>query len=116
MGDLKKIVSMLPGVGSKLDQLDLDDRAFKRVEAMITSMTPAERAKPSIINPSRKRRIAKGSGTEVQDVNRLLKQFEQMQQMMKKLGNTGKRGLFGRRKMPKLDPKMLEGMGGFPKF
>ncbi|MBP0987212.1 MAG: signal recognition particle protein, partial [Oscillospiraceae bacterium] len=117
MGDLKKIVGMLPGVGNKIDDLDIDDNAFGRVEAMITSMTPAERAKPSIINPSRKRRIAKGSGTEVQDVNRLLKQFEQMQQMMKKLGGmNGKKGLFGRRKMPKLDPKMLDGMGGFPKF
>ncbi|MBR4200209.1 MAG: signal recognition particle protein [Oscillospiraceae bacterium] len=117
MGDLKKIVGMLPGVGNKLDELDIDDKAFSRVEAMITSMTPAERAKPSIINPSRKKRIAKGSGTQVQDINRLLKQFEQMQQMMKKLGGAGgKKGLFGRRKMPKLDPKMLEGMGGFPKF
>ena len=109
---------MLPGVGNKIDELDIDDNAFGRVEAMITSMTPAERAKPSIINPSRKRRIAKGSGTEVQDVNRLLKQFDQMQQMMKKLGGMGgKKGLFGRRKMPKLDPKMLDGMGGgFPKL
>ncbi|MBQ1817941.1 MAG: signal recognition particle protein, partial [Clostridia bacterium] len=101
MGDLKKIVSMLPGTAGKLDQLDIDDKAFKRVEAMITSMTPAERAKPSIINPSRKRRIAKGSGTTVQEVNRLLNQFDQTRQMMKKL--TGgrmkkkgpRRGLFG---------------------
>ena len=116
MGDLKKIVGMLPGVGNKIDELDIDDRAFSRVEAMITSMTPAERAKPSIINPSRKRRIAAGSGTQVQDVNRLLKQFDQMQQMMKKLGKTSKKGLFGRKKMPKIDPKKLEGMGGFPKF
>ena len=109
---------MLPGVSGKLDQLDLDDSAFGKVEAMITSMTKAERAKPSIINPSRKKRIAKGSGTEVQDVNRLLKQFDQMQQMMKKIGKGGK-GLFGRRKMPKIDPAMLEGMGGmggFPGF
>ena len=119
MGDLRKIVGMLPGVGNKLDELDLDDRAFGRVEAIITSMTPAERAKPSIINPSRKKRIAKGSGTQVQDINRLLKQFEQMQAMMKKLNGGGKKGLFGRRKMPKLDPSMLEGMGGkggFPKI
>lgn len=117
MGDLKKIVGMLPGIGNKIDELDIDEKAFGRVEAMITSMTPAERAKPSIINPSRKRRIAAGSGTQVQDVNRLLKQFEQMQQMMKKLGGmNGKKGMFGRRKMPKIDPKMLEGMGGFPKF
>ena len=116
MGDLKKIVGMLPGVGNKLDELDIDDKAFSRVEAMITSMTPAERAKPSIINPSRKRRIAAGSGTQVQDINRLLKQFDQMQQMMKKLGKSGGKGLFGRRKMPKIDPSMLNGTGGFPKF
>ena len=110
MGDLKKLVSMVPGVGSKIKDLDIDEKAFVRVEALITSMTPEERAKPSIINPSRKKRIAKGSGMQVQDVNRLLKQFEQMQQMMKKVGGGGK-GLFGRRKMPK-----LEGMNGFPKF
>ncbi|MBR3268448.1 MAG: signal recognition particle protein [Oscillospiraceae bacterium] len=115
MGDLKKLVSMVPGVGSKIKDLDIDEKAFVRVEALITSMTPEERAKPSIINPSRKKRIAKGSGMQVQDVNRLLKQFEQMQQMMKKVGGGGK-GLFGRRKMPKLDPSMMEGMNGFPKF
>ena len=75
--------------------------------------------RPSIISPSRKRRIAAGSGTQVQDVNRLLKQFDQMQQMMKKLGKNGGKGLFGRRKMPKLDASALEqlgGMGGFPKM
>ena len=115
MGDLKKLVSMVPGVGSKIKDLDIDEKAFVRVEALITSMTPEERAKPSIINPSRKKRIAKGSGMQVQDVNRLLKQFEQMQQMMKKVGGGGK-GLFGRRKMPKLDPSMMEGVNGFPKF
>ena len=119
MGDLRKLVSMVPGVGNKADDLDIDDRALVRVEAIITSMTPAERAKPSIINPSRKRRIAKGCGMQVQDVNRLLKQFEQMQGMMKKfgkLGGKGGKGLFGRRKMPKIDPSMLDGSGGFPKF
>lgn len=119
MGDLRKLVSMVPGVGSKADEIEIDDKAMGRTEAIITSMTPAERAKPSIINPSRKRRIAAGSGTQVQDVNRLLKQFEQMQAMMKKLGKGGGKGLFGRRKMPKIDPSMLEGMGGmggFPKI
>lgn len=85
MGSLKSIVSMLPG-GDKIPDEQLDDRQFNRLEALITSMTPAERAKPSIINPSRKRRIAAGSGNKVEDVNRLLKQFEQMQKMMKKLG------------------------------
>ena len=115
MGDLKKLISMVPGVGSKIKDLDIDEKAFVRIEAIITSMTPEERAKPSIINPSRKKRIAKGSGMQVQDINRLLKQFEQMQQMMKKVGKGGK-GLFGRRKMPKLDPSMMEGMNGFPKL
>ena len=119
MGDLRKLVSMVPGVGSKADDIEIDDKAMGRTEAIITSMTPAERAKPSLINPSRKKRIAAGSGTQVQDVNRLLKQFEQMQAMMKKLGKGGAKGLFGRRKMPKIDPSMLEGMGGmggFPKL
>ncbi|MBR3679837.1 MAG: signal recognition particle protein [Oscillospiraceae bacterium] len=116
MGDMKKILSMIPG-GDKISDADIDEGAFGKVEAMITSMTPAERAKPSIINPSRKRRIAKGSGTKVEDVNRLLKQFEQMQQMMKKMGKGGK-GMFGKRRMrmPKIDPSMLGDMKNFPKF
>ena len=96
MGSLKQILGMLPGVGKKLEEVDVDDRQLVRIEAMITSMTPAEREKPSIINPSRKRRIAAGSGTKVEDVNRLLKQFDQMKQMMKQLGGFGKKG---RRKM-----------------
>ncbi len=115
MGDMRKILSMLPGVSRHIDELDIDDKAFGRVEAIITSMTPAERAKPSIINPSRKRRIAAGSGTKVEDVNRLLKQFEQMQQMMKKLGTSAKKGKFGKRripKMPPIDPSQFG--GGFP--
>ncbi len=86
MGSLKSIISMIPGVGDKLKDVEVDERQFVRIEAMITSMTPAERSKPSIINPSRKRRIASGSGTKVEDVNKLLKQFDQMQKMMKKLG------------------------------
>ena len=88
MGSLKSIVSMLPG-GDKIPDEQLDDNQFNRLEALITSMTPAERAKPSIINPSRKRRIAAGSGNKVEDVNRLLKQYEQMQKMMKKFGGKG---------------------------
>ena len=86
MGSLKSIISMIPGVGDKIKDVDIDERQFVRIEAMITSMTKAERAKPSIINPQRKRRIAAGSGTKVEDVNKLLKQFEQMQKMMKQLG------------------------------
>lgn len=90
MGPLKQIMGMLPGVGDKLKDVDIDDRQLLRIEALITSMTPAERAKPSIINPSRKKRIAAGSGNSVADVNRLLKQFEEMQKMMKQFGVMGR--------------------------
>ncbi len=90
MGSIKDILGMLPGVSDKIKDVDVDEKQFTRIEAIITSMTKKERAKPSIINPSRKRRIAAGSGTKVEDVNRLLKQFEQMQKMMKQLG--GKKG------------------------
>ena len=92
MGSMKSIIRMLPGVGDKLKDVDIDDRQLLRIEAMITSMTPAERAKPSIINPNRKKRIAAGSGNTVADVNRLLRQFEEMQKMMKQLGVMGKNG------------------------
>ena len=92
MGSIKQILGMLPGMGSKIENMDIDERQFVRIEAMITSMTPAEREKPAIINPSRKRRIAAGSGTRVEDVNRLLKQFDQMKTMMKQFsGKKGKR-------------------------
>lgn len=90
MGSIKSLLSMLPGVGDKVKDMDVDERQFQRIDAIITSMTPAERAKPSIINPSRKKRIAAGSGMKVEDVNRLLKQFEQMQKVMKQFGNIGK--------------------------
>lgn len=90
MGPLKQIMGMLPGVGDKLKDVDIDDRQLLRIEAIITSMTPAERAKPSIINPNRKKRIAAGSGNTVADVNRLLRQFEEMQKMMKQFGVMGK--------------------------
>lgn len=90
MGPIKQIAAMLPGVGDKINDIDIDDRQILRIEALITSMTPAERAKPSIINPSRKKRIAAGSGNSVADVNRLLRQFEQMQKMLKQFGVMGK--------------------------
>ncbi len=99
MGSMKSILGMLPGVGDKIKDADIDESQLGRVEAMITSMTKAERAKPSIINPSRKKRIAKGSGTKVEDVNRLLKQFEQMQSVMKQF--TGKNGKMSLRKARK---------------
>ena len=93
MGPLSQLVKMIPGVNAKaLENADLDDRKVLRIEAIITSMTDAERSDPSIINASRKRRIAAGSGNDVNAVNNLLKQFEQMQQMMKKISGGG----FGR--------------------
>ena len=83
MGNIKELASMIPGVGKALKDIDIDDDAFKSVEAIINSMTPYERHNPDKINPSRKNRIDKGSGTTLQDVNRLLKQFEQTRKMMK---------------------------------
>ncbi len=99
MGSMKSIIGMLPGVGDKLKDADIDESGLVRIEAIITSMTKAEREKPSIINPSRKRRIAAGSGTKVEEINRLLKQFDQMQKMMKKF--TGKGGKMNLRKARK---------------
>lgn len=83
MGNLKDLASMIPGVGKQIKDMDIDDNAFKSVEAIIGSMTAAERQTPAIINGSRRKRIAKGSGTSLQDVNRLLTQFEHTQKMMK---------------------------------
>jgi len=96
MGDVKGMLAMLPGIGKVKKQLaeaNIDDRTIARQEAIILSMTAAERRKPKLLNGSRRRRIAGGSGTTVQDVNRVLKQFQQMTAMMKKMGNVGKRGL-----------------------
>ncbi len=95
MGPLKSVLSKLPGLDKELKDVDVDDRAMDRMMAIILSMTKEERAKPSIINPSRKRRIAAGSGMKVEDVNRLLRQFEQMQKMMKQLKGMGKRRFGG---------------------
>ena len=111
MGSLKQIIGMLPGVAGKINEEDIDESQFGRLEAMILSMTKAEREKPSIINPSRKRRIAAGSGTTVADVNRLLKQFEQMQKMMKQMGMLGKNAKGKRNKM-RLPPGFMNNMGG----
>lgn len=82
MGNLKDLASMIPGVGKAIKDIDIDDNAFKGIEAIIYSMTPRERAHPEIINASRRQRIARGSGTNIQEVNRLLKQFEQTRKMM----------------------------------
>ena len=96
MGNMKDLLGMLPGVGSKIKDLDIDDNAFKGIEALIQSMTPQEREKPEILNASRKQRIASGSGRSVQELNKLLTQFTQMRQMMKSMNNNkGKmRGMF----------------------
>ncbi|MBQ5902616.1 MAG: signal recognition particle protein [Clostridia bacterium] len=90
MGPLKQVMSMLPGMGNKLKDVDIDDRQLLRVESIIYSMTKRERERPDIINPSRKRRIAAGSGTSVEEVNRLLRQHEQMKKMFKQLNAKGK--------------------------
>jgi len=87
MGNMKDILAMLPGVGSKIKDLDIDDKSFKGIEALIQSMTPQERAKPEILSASRKQRIVKGSGSTIQDLNKLLNQFTQMRQMMKSMNN-----------------------------
>lgn len=86
MGSVKSIMSMLPGVSDKIKDVDVDEKQFDRIEAVIKSMTKKERERPDIINPSRKRRIAAGSGTKVEDVNRLLKQLTDMRKMMKQMG------------------------------
>ena len=86
MGPLQNVLGMLPGVGAQLKDAEISDDQVRRTEAIIRSMTPAERENPSIINGSRRTRIANGSGTQVQDVNRLVKQFGEMQKMMKRFG------------------------------
>ena len=109
MGSMKDILSMLPGVGSKIKDIDVDDRQLDKIEAIISSMTLKERANPDIINPSRKRRIAAGCGMQVEDVNRLLAQYRNMQKMMKQFNSKGMR-----RKLSKFNFGNGGGMGGFP--
>lgn len=94
MGNLKDLMGMIPGVGKAIKDIDINDDAFKGIEAMISSMTPYERSNPDSINPSRKQRIAKGSGKEIADINAFLKQFEQMKQMMKTMSNMPMMGKF----------------------
>jgi signal recognition particle subunit SRP54 len=93
MGNLKDLASMIPGVGKALKNVDIDDDAFKGIEAIIHSMTPSERNDPAIINGSRRKRIATGSGTTIQDVNRLIKQFDDTRKMMKMMSNGGGKNL-----------------------
>ncbi len=97
MGPLKNVLSKMPGMDKQLKDVDIDDRQIDRMMAIILSMTNEEREKPSLINPSRKRRIAQGSGMKVEDVNRLIKQFEQAQKLMKQMKGKGKRRFSGMR-------------------
>ena len=93
MGNLKDLASMIPGVGKMIKNVDIDDNAFKGIEAIIRSMTPAERKNPQILNGSRRKRIADGSGTSIQEVNRLLKQFDETRKMMKLMNSGAGRNL-----------------------
>ncbi len=106
MGNLKDLASMIPGVGKAIRDIDIDDNAFKGIEAIIYSMTPQERKNPAILNTSRRQRIAKGSGTTIQEVNRLIKQFDQTRKMMKMVTGAGMKGMMGR----------MKGMPGMPKL
>ncbi|MBX2985039.1 MAG: signal recognition particle protein [Bacteroidia bacterium] len=93
MGSVKDLLGMMPGIGNKIKDLDIDDDAFKGVESMIQSMTPKERQNPMILNNSRKQRICKGSGRNIQELNKLLAQFDQMKKMMKKMNGKSLKGL-----------------------
>ena len=117
MGDLKGLLGLIPGMGkfkAQIDAAKIDDKVFKRQEAIILSMTPRERRNPDIIKASRKKRIADGCGLTVQEVNKLLKQYDQMADMMKKVKKMGKRGLFGG--LPGGFGGGFGGTGGFPPF
>lgn len=92
MGNMKDLMGMIPGAGKMMKDVDIDDDSFKHIEAIIQSMTPEERAKPTLLNNSRKKRIGSGSGTSIQQVNQLMKQFNQMSKMMKMMqGGGGKK-------------------------
>lgn len=106
MGNIKDLASMIPGVGKAIKDVDIDDNAFKGIEAIILSMTPKERTNPEILNTSRKMRIAKGSGTNIQEVNRLIKQFDQTRKMMKMVTGANMSKMMG----------AMKGMKGMPRF
>lgn len=107
MGNLKDLASMIPGVGKAIKDVDIDDDAFKGIEAIIKSMTPKERTNPEVLNQSRRMRIAKGSGTSIQEVNRLVKQFDQTRKMMKMVTGNSMKSMMSRMKDMK---------GGMPKM
>lgn len=100
MGNIKDLASMIPGVGKAIKDVDIDNNAFNGIEAIIRSMTPKERTNPEVLNQSRKLRIAKGSGTSIQEVNRLVKQFDQTRKMMKMVTGSGMKQMM--RNMPKM--------------
>ena len=100
MGNIKDLASMIPGVGKAIKDMDIDNSAFNGIEAIIRSMTPKERTNPEVLNQSRKMRIAKGSGTSIQEVNRLIKQFDQTRKMMKMVTGSGMRQMM--RNMPQM--------------
>ena len=110
MGNIKELAAMIPGVGKAIKDVDIDDNAFKSIEAIINSMTPKERTNPEILNQSRRMRIAKGSGTNIQEVNRLLKQFDQMRKMMKVVSGMNSS------KMMQMAAAMKNMKGGMPGF
>ncbi len=102
MGNMKDLMGMIPGAGKVMKDVDIDDDAFKHIEAIIQSMTPKERAKPALLNNSRKKRIGSGSGTSIQQVNQLMKQFNQMSKMMKMMqGGGGRRMMEMMKNMPR---------------
>jgi len=106
MGNMKDLMGMIPGMGKALKGIDIDDNAFKGIEAMIKSMTEQERTNPTILNGSRRKRIAVGSGTSIQDVNQLIKQFGQMGKMMKMMQGGGAKQMM----------QMMQNKGGMPKM
>ncbi len=111
MGPLKNVVSMIPGMDRQLADVDIDDKIIDRMVAIIQSMTPREREKPDLLNASRKRRIAAGSGMKVEDVNRLVKQVEMMQKMFKQMGGKGKKGRNMRNMLRGMNPQGFGRMG-----
>ena len=109
MGNIKDLAAMIPGVGKAIKDIDIDDNAFKGIEAIILSMTPKERTNPELLNTSRRQRIARGSGTDIQEVNRLIKQFDQTRKMMKMVTGSNMSRMMGAM-------KHMQGMPGMPKL
>ena len=106
MGNMKDLMGMIPGMGKAIKDVDIQDDAFKHVEAIIQSMTPKERSNPALLNNSRRLRLANGSGTNLQEVNKLIKQFEDMKKMMKMMSNP--------RNMANMMSQMKGMKGGMP--